>query len=76
MSQTETGKQAVGVSLEDRAQRASIDVEAKRRVLEAAIELRDRLVLELYDAGHGIGRIARVMHISPSRITQIVSAKG
>lgn len=76
MSQTDPGKQGVGVPLEDRAERASIDVEAKRRVLQAAIELRDRLVLELWDAGLSYGRIAKVMHMSPSRITQIVGARG
>lgn len=62
--------------MEDRAHRASVDVEAKRRVLQAAIEHRDAMVLELYDAGAGIAKISKVMHISASRIVQIVGAKG
>ena len=76
MANPDPGKQGDGVSLEDRAARASVDVEAKRKVLEASIVERDRLLIELYDQGAGIARIAKVMHISPSRITQIVGAKG
>lgn len=76
MADAGSGVQSVGVDLEERARRASVDVEAKRKVLEAAIELRDKLIVELYDHGLGVRRIAATMKMSASRVIQVVSRRG
>lgn len=61
---------------EERARRAAVDVEAKRQVLEAAVELRDRLLIEGIDTGHGIRHVAESMLLSKARVMQIVATKG
>lgn len=51
-------------------------MEAKRQVLEAAVELRDELVIEGVDSGYGRARIAQVMLMSKARVMQILAARG
>ena len=64
------------LSLEERLERASIDVEAKRRTLDASIEHRDRLVVELYDTGATVSRVRKASHLSHARIAQIIARRG
>lgn len=61
---------------ESALRRAAVDVEAKRQVYNASIELRDRLVLELYDAGVHVRRVAKVALMSYPRVLQIVARHG
>jgi DNA-directed RNA polymerase specialized sigma subunit len=76
MTDARSTVQSIGTALEDRALRASLDVEAKRASLEASIEHRDGLVLELYDQGKPVREIARVMKLSASRVLQVVARRG
>lgn len=77
MSNTETDIQVDGMTdLEERVRRAAIDVEAKRQVLSAATELRDRLVVQLYDSGTTVRRVAKVALVSVQRVLQIVARQG
>lgn len=62
--------------LEEKVAKASLDVEAKRRVLEAATELRDRAVLELYETGAGVAHIGQVAKLSKARVGQIIARLG
>lgn len=63
-------------SWEDRTRRAATDVEAKRQVFEAAVELRDRLVIEGVDQRRRIADVARAALMSEARVHQIIAAKG
>lgn len=72
----ESQSQVVGNVWAERARRAAVDVEAKRQVLEAALELRDRLVLEGVDAGYTQGEVARALLMARSRVHQIVARRG
>jgi len=62
--------------LEEKVRKAAVDVEAKRQVLEAAIETRDAGILELYDSGCPLARAAKVSLVSMQRIMQIVARRG
>lgn len=53
-----------------------MDVEAKRASLEASIEHRDGVVLELYDTGRPVREIARMMKLSAARVLQVVARRG
>lgn len=61
---------------EERCRRAATDAEAKRQVFEAAVELRDRLVLEGVDQGRRIADVAQAALMSRARVQQIIAAKG
>lgn len=65
-----------GPGWEERCRRAATDVEAKRQVFEAAVELRDRLVLEGVDQGRRIADVARAALMTSARVHQIIAAKG
>lgn len=62
--------------LEKQTRKAAVDVEAKRQVLSAATELRDELIVKLYDSGVSVARAARVSLVSMQRVLQIVARKG
>lgn len=61
---------------EARADRAAMDLEGHRQLTRAKEELRDRLVLEGVDTGHSLTEVARVMHLSYTRVQQIVAKYG
>lgn len=76
MANADSAVQPVGSEFTTRAHRATVDVEAKRAVLEAAIEHRDAIVLEGYDRGHAVRELARMFKLSPSRVLQVVARRG
>lgn len=61
---------------EARTRRAATDVEAKKQVYEAAVELRDRLVIEGIDTGRRVADVARAALMTAARVHQIIAAKG
>ncbi len=62
--------------LERTVRKAAVDVESKRQILDAAIEIRDRLLVELYDTGATVKRVADVALVSVVRVQQIVARAG
>jgi len=72
-----SGIQAVGIdSLKEQAHKAAVDLEAHRQLEDAKVELRDRFVIELYDAHCPVKEIARVVMLAPSRVMQLVAKAG
>ena len=65
-----------GQSWEARARAAGVDVEAKRRAWEEAIDARDAIIMEGYDAGRHVGDVARAALVTKGRVTQIVAARS
>lgn len=69
--------QSIGIAdLKDRAHKAAVDLEAHRQLESAKVELRDRCVIELYDARCPVKEIAQVVMLAPSRVMQLVAKAG
>lgn len=59
-----------------RMRKAALDAEAARQHWEDARELRDRLIVEGYDAGWSVADVARHALIARARVHQIVAGRG
>ena len=57
----------------NRMRRAALDVERRRRAWRDALDDRDRLVVEAYDAHKPVREIARVAMVDKARVNQIVA---
>jgi hypothetical protein len=62
--------------LEEAVRKAATDVEAKRQIHQAALELRDDLIVKLYDTGCSVAHVARTALISVPRVMQIIGKRG
>jgi hypothetical protein len=71
-----TQSQQGGNGLEEKLAKATVDVEAKRRLYLAALEYRDQAVVDLYDAGEPIRAVCAISHLSAARVNQIVARNG
>lgn len=58
---------------ESALRKAALDAQAQEQAARDARELRDRLIVDLYDAGYSRRRVCEVGLISTPRLNQIVA---